>query len=152
MGCSKPDDPRANEESSKEAVRAVAQKYGEAIVKGDWAAVRALGTARYQADHTAEQLKAEFDDFNTKVSEGGPPLKFNAVQIDTGELPSSVAEAQDTYGIKNPPPISTWRGWVFAIIGEGKPGEVDRGFEVRLFVVDEAGQLRVGYSELGLNH
>ena len=146
-------DTQAQEESSKDASRAVAQKFGEAMMKKDWVAARALGTKAFQQEQTPEKLQAGFDKLASQLIQEEPGFKFNAIEIDNGSLPSSTKEAEQIYGIPNAPDIKTWRGWDFAVVGEGeKPTSVDKGMEARLLIVEEEGQLRVAHVEFSFPH
>ncbi|MBS1718177.1 MAG: hypothetical protein JSS72_10655 [Armatimonadetes bacterium] len=146
-------DSHAQEQASAQDCKAFATQYAQLMMKRDFNGMRALGTQAYQVSHTMEQLQAGFDEkFNDLVT-GEPNFKLTSYEIDNGSLPSSVKEAQDTYGIKDPPDQKTWRGWYFCVIGQGeKPTSVDKGFEARIFIVDEGGQLKVAYSEFAFPH
>ena len=138
---------RPNEDAYKEQCKQVARKFGQAMAKGDWEGARALGTTGFQASNTAASMKSAFDQLQAEILKVEPTFKVTAVQVDNGSLPSSLEEAIKTYGIKNPPPMDTWRGWMFSIVGTGKDDDVERGIEARLFIVEEAGQFKVAHAE-----
>jgi hypothetical protein len=145
-------DPGANQAASKDACKAIGRQFAEAMIAKDWTAARALGTKDYQATHTIEQMQAGYDAVANQILKDEPAFKPTVSQIDSGDLPHSYSEAEQVYGIPKAGDMSTWRGWIFAIVGVGKPDEVDHGLEARLFIVEEEGKLKFAYVEFALLH
>ncbi|MEA2552259.1 MAG: hypothetical protein QOJ65_435 [Fimbriimonadaceae bacterium] len=125
------------------------RKFGEAVMKGDWPTAYAMTTPAFQATTSQVQLQAEYDKLIADIVKDDPTFKPNTVQVEQGGLPSSEAEAKDTYDFKTMPPKSQWKAWMFAEIGEAVQGTMERGLEARVLVIEEQCQPKFAHVEFG---
>ncbi len=127
--------------------RAIAKRFGESVLSGDWAAAHAMTSPSFRARVSKEQMEAGYAELMAMIREDDPQFLPNAVDTDMGELPDDEADASHNYEILNPPPKETWRGWTFAEVGFKAPGEdtIERGIDALLLIVEEGNQFTIAW-------
>jgi ABC-type glycerol-3-phosphate transport system substrate-binding protein len=124
---------------------ALAQRFGQHIVNGDWAAAYGMTTSQFQEAVSQAQLQAAHDDLVRQMREDEPGFSANTVQVDFGVLPANEEEARQTYDITVVPPRDTWKAWLAAGVGSGDGTTIERGVDAWLLIVEQSGQLKIGH-------
>src|SRR5687767_584009 len=114
---------------------AVAQQFGEHVLRGEWAAAYAMTTSQFRGAVPQARLQGAYDDLLRQIREDDPGFRPNRVEVDFGTLPGDEAEAKQTYGIMLVPERATWRAWLAAAVGFGDEQGIERGIDAWLLLV-----------------
>jgi hypothetical protein len=145
LACDAGSSRAGGEEEERPEYRDLTQRFGEAVLRGDWAAAYAMTTATFHGAVGQAQLQAQYENLLREIREDEPGFQPNRVIADFGVLPSNETEAKETYDILMVPPQATWKAWTAAGIGFGDDQGIVQGIDARLLIVDDGGQLKIGW-------
>jgi hypothetical protein len=121
----------------------LAEQFRQAVEGGDHAAAYALTSSHVKARQTEEQFAAELKGQWERHTKGTPPLKAEVELY----MPHQ-EELEDWDGIPSDLDYTTLQGQITLLFAREVQGEeILDGFDIDLFVVEEAGQPRIAYLE-----
>lgn len=121
---------------------ALGEAFGKAALDENWVAARRLTTEKYQQTYKAAALR---DGFLEAMSKHEQRVDLDAVSVSLAALPTGRRDAQDTFGMEDPPPATQWKALVYVGVGEKRNGaeEVTVGVDARLLLIDDGTGLKI---------
>lgn len=121
---------------------ALGEEFGAAALDENWVAARRLTTKKFQGTYKAAALR---DGFMEAMSKHEERVDLDGISVSLAALPTGKRDAEDTFGMEDPPPATQWRSLVYVGVGEKPSGadEVTVGVDARLLLIDDGTGLKI---------